>query len=283
VGRHSRRGGSLGAGEAEAVRESRQKASNGRFPVGFVGHGNPLSVLDTRKAAEWRAWAATLPVPSAVLAVSAHWEGAPLTLGSTRTHTELVYDFWGFPDEMYRLRYPAPGAPWLAETLNGLLGDVTTMAVSERSLDHGVWIPLLRMWPDAGLPVLQISMPASMSDETLFEVGRTLAPLRDEGVFILGSGNLVHDLRHVDFAGDFDPPPYAVEFDTWVAGRLEEHDHRALVAWRDLAPAPRQAHPSAEHFRPILVAAGAGGSDGVCFPVEGFENRTVSRRCVQFG
>jgi 4,5-DOPA dioxygenase extradiol len=254
-----------------------------RFPVGFVGHGNPLSVLDTEKTSEWREWADSLPTPSAILVISAHWEGVPLALGSTERHVDLVYDFWGFPEALYRLQYPAPGASDLARAVEGLLAEGPRPIESGRSLDHGVWIPLLRMWPDAQLPVLQLSMPRTFSDADLYSLGRRLATLRGHGVLILASGNLVHDLTGADLTADSEPPQYAREFDAWVAERLSTGDHESLVRWRETAPSARRAHPTAEHFRPILVAAGAAGDDSVCFPVEGFENRTVSRRCVQFG
>lgn len=261
-----------------------QAPSAERFPVGFVGHGNPMSVLDERKGALWRGWAEALPRPSAVLAVSAHWEGVPVILGNTGRHDELLYDFWGFPAEMYRLQYPAPGAPDLATTVRDLLAGSCPLARSDRPVDHGVWIPLLRMWPDADVPLLQLSMPSNMGEAELYELGERLAPLRDQDVFILASGNLVHDLRGVSFEDDgAQPPRYALDFDRWIAARLLETDRTPLIEWCTLAPDPRRCHPTAEHYRPILVAAGAAGGDPAVFPIEGFENRTVSRRCVQFG
>lgn len=260
------------------------RMSRERFPVGFVGHGNPMSVLDERKGALWRGWAEALSRPSAILAVSAHWEGVPVILGGTESHDELLYDFWGFPAEMYRLRYPAPGAPDLAATAGDLLAESFPLARSDRPVDHGVWIPLLSMWPDADVPLLQVSMPSNMAEAELYELGERLAPLRDEGVFILASGNLVHDLRGVSFDDDEAPPPrYALDFDQWIAARLLETDRTPLIEWSTRAPEPRRCHPTAEHYRPILVAAGAAGGDPASFPIEGFENRTVSRRCVQFG
>lgn len=254
-----------------------------RMPVGFVGHGSPMSVLDEAKGALWRAWGASLPRPRAILAVSAHWEDAPVTIGRVHRHAELLYDFYGFPEEMYRLRYPAPGAPELAERVAGLLDPQVEVAWADRPVDHGAWVPLLHMWPEADVPVLQISMPRPMTEAELYGIGSALAPLRDEGVFILATGNLVHDLRGASFFEDEPPPGYVPEFDQWVAEVLSRGDHDALVAWRERAPEPRRAHPTAEHYRPILVAAGAAGGDVVGFPIEGFENRTVSRRCVRFG
>ncbi len=131
------------------------------------------------------------------------------------------------------------------------------------------------------MPVLQISMPLDLSEEALYQLGSELSPLRDEGVFILGTGNLVHNLRQMSWE-ETEPPPYASGFDEWVAGALERRDDGALLGWTEAAPEPLRNHPSAEHFRPLLVAAGAAQSDGVTFPVLGFEHGTISRRSVQF-
>lgn len=143
-----------------------------RMPVGFIGHGNPLNVVMRKRAEPWRRWGRSLPRPKAVLAISAHWEDAPVTIGRTRDHEELLYDFWGFPEFMYRLRYPAPGAPGLADRVEGLLSPHLPVARAEhRSIDHGAWVPLVHLFPQADVPVLQISMPMTMSEHALFELG----------------------------------------------------------------------------------------------------------------
>jgi 4,5-DOPA dioxygenase extradiol len=251
------------------------------MPVGFVGHGNPLNVVMKERAEPWRAWAYSLPKPKAVLMVSAHWEDTPVTIGRTRDHDELLYDFYGFPEFMYRLRYPAPGAPDLADRVETLLSANLPVARADRPVDHGAWVPLIHLFPEADVPVLQISMPVRMSEGQLYELGGELSPLRDEGVFILATGNLVHDLNHANLAEDPEPPVYVREFDAWVAGALERRDDRALENWLEAAPDPLHAHPSAEHYRPVLVAAGAARGDTARFPVEGFEHGTIARRCVQ--
>jgi 4,5-DOPA dioxygenase extradiol len=251
------------------------------MPVGFIGHGNPLNVVIEERSAPWRRWARSLPRPKAVLAVSAHWEDTPVTIGRTADHDELLYDFWGFPEFMYRLRYPAPGAPDLADRVEAILSPHLTVVRADRPIDHGAWCPLIHMFPEADVPVLQISMPIDLAEEGLVSLGAELSPLRDEGVFILATGNLVHDLRHANLAGDPPPPDYVVRFDAWVAGALERRDDRALEEWRDVAPAALRSHPSAEHYRPLLVAAGAAKGDAARFPVEGFEHGTIARRCVQ--
>jgi len=252
-----------------------------RYPSGFVAHGAPFLALDAALGEPFRQWGAGLPRPTAILVVSAHFERAPLTIGATE-NKELLYDFSGFPRELYQVRYPAPGAPWLADRVEQLLAGEET-ARSERPLDHGVWTPLLHIAPAADIPVLEISMPHRDSPARLFDTGRRLAPLRDEGVFILGSGNLVHNLGRLDWTGTGMPPTWAAEFDAWIADVLARRDWDALIDYRERAPALGLAHPTEEHLRPILVAAGAAADDEVRFVHEGWEYGSLSRRTVQFG
>lgn len=254
-----------------------------RMPVAFVGHGNPLNVVMEDRYEGWVAWSRSLPRPSAILTVSAHWEDAPVTIGRTLGHDELLYDFYGFPDFMYEVSWPAPGAPGLADRLQTLLQPHLSVVRADRPLDHGAWVPLARMFPEADIPVLQLSMPMTMGEIELLGLGAELSPLRDEGVLILATGNVVHDLRHAVFTGDVEPPPFAVAFDDWVEANLERRDDAALTDWRNAAPSALRAHPSAEHYRPLVVAAGAAGDATARFPLTGFEHGTISRRCVQFG
>lgn len=253
-----------------------------RMPVGYIGHGNPLSIADPDRTKPWSEWAKEIPRPSSILVVSAHWEDTPVTIGTTNGHEDLLYDFWGFPDFMYDLTYPAPGAPGLADRVETLIEPSNPVRRSERPLDHGAWIPLMRMWPAADIPILQISMPIDASEEHLYELGRELSPLRDEGVFILGTGNLVHDLRGADLGSNPEPPLYASAFDDWASKVIGSRDDQALMTWREAAPDPLRSHPSAEHYRPILVAAGASRGEAASFSVEGFEHGTISRRSVHF-
>lgn len=252
------------------------------MPVGFVAHGAPTLALDPIKGADLVRWRQQVETPSSILMISAHWQDAPITLSSTRP-VELVYDFYGFPDPLYRVRHDAPVAPALAERIEGLLQGQRILR-SERGLDHGAWVPLRHLDPDAEIPVLQLSMPASASPQELFALGRALEPLRDEGVWILGSGNLVHNLRRIDFS-EGAPPAWAAEFDEWAASRLDAGDLDALLDHRARAPASRLAHPTDEHYRPLLVAAGAAGADleDVSYPIVGFEFGSISRRTVSFG
>lgn len=252
-----------------------------RLPCVFVAHGAPLLAIDPVLGEPLRRWSQMLPRPRAILAVSAHWEDAPLTLGATFT-TELVYDFYGFPEELYRVRYQAPGTPWLAERVNALVGR-RDFRQSERGLDHGVWTPLVHLYPEADVPVLQLSMPRTDSAAELFALGRSLVPLRDEGVLVLGSGNLVHNLRRLEWHDRAAPQLWAIEFDAWIAEVLRRRDFDALVDYESRAPHLSLAHPTEEHLRPVLVAAGAGADETVSFALEGWELGSLSRRSVQFG
>ena len=254
------------------------------MPVSFVGHGAPTLALDGVRGGDLRRWGQAMARPRAILVISAHWNAMPVTLG-THTTQPLMYDFGGFPEDLYRVQYPAPGAPDLAKRTEELLavhGPVSR--APERGLDHGAWVPLLWMAGGADIPVLQVSLPG-LEPDTLFSLGRALAPLRREAVWILASGNLVHNLRRVDWQEEAVTPTWATEFDLWVTEVLEAGDMDALRDYRQKAPATAIAHPTVEHFVPIILAAGAASeaATSVTFPVTGFELGSVSRRCVQFG
>lgn len=268
-------------GEHSKEREDLARKASESLPVGFVGHGAPTLAIDPGKGGDLTRWARGMAKPRAILVVSAHWENTPATAGATRMR-DLLYDFSGFPRELYELRYESPGAPDLARRLSSLVpGGVRE---EDRPLDHGVWVPLIHMAPDADIPVLQLSLPSRGGPQGLFELGRSLAPLQDEGVFIMGSGNVVHNLRRIDWS-EGPAPGWAQEFDQWVAETLASADYDGLVDYRGKSPGLTMAHPTEEHFQPLLVAAGAASVRGSMssFPVEGFEYGSISRRCVQFG
>jgi 4,5-DOPA dioxygenase extradiol len=226
-------------------------------------------------------WGQALPTPRALLVVSAHWQRSPPALGTTVSRP-LLYDFAGFPGELSRLRYPAPGALELAAEVEALL---PVLHQPERPWDHGVWVPLLHLFPRAQVPLLQLSLPSQLSPRELVDTGRRLAPLRERGVLILGSGGMVHNLGQLDWSESATTPAWALEFEAWVRARLGEFDLAALSDYRRQAPGAQWAHPSEEHFLPLLVAAGAAapGPHQVRYPVEGFEYGSLSRLSVQFG
>lgn len=252
------------------------------MPVVFVAHGAPLVAIEDARGGPLVAWGRQLPRPTSVLALSAHWE-ASLSLGSVERHDVLVYDFGrGLPEALFSVRWPAPGAPSLAARVRDLLAHRAPRQ-TDRGLDHGAWTVLMRLFPEADVPTLQLSVPREATEQDLIELGRQLAPLRDEGVLILGSGNLVHNLSTLDVTDTQPAPDWAVAFDRWVTEATERRDLDALAAWMERAPHPRLAHPTPEHFRPFLICVGAAIGDPVSWPVTGFEHGSTSRRSAQFG
>ena len=229
----------------------------GRMPSLYLGHGAPPLVDDPLWVVQLEAWARALPEPSAILVVSAHWESAPLTIGAIADAAPLVYDFYGFPERYYHATYPSPGAGALAARVRGLLAGTEQVAdAPDRGLDHGAYVPLTVMYPQADIPVLQISMPDLAADR-LLRIGAALSPLRDEGVLIMGSGFLTHGLPFLkDFSYDATPPGWSTEFDLWAARALDQGDVDALANFQR-APGARYAHPSTEHFAPLFVTLGA--------------------------
>ncbi len=239
---------------------------------------------DAAWVAELGRWAHDLPRPKAILMVSAHWLDEPVTLAATTT-VPLVYDFYGFPKRYYEVTYPAPGAPALAKRVRELLSTLGPVADDpRRGLDHGAYIPLLAMYPDADVPVLQISIP-TMDPQSLIALGRALAPLRREGVLIVGSGFLTHNMHAFEGEGRSGPPSWATEFDAWAKDAIGRRDVDAMAQYRALAPGVRMALPSHEHFVPILVALGASidEPEAVTFPISGFTYGSFTKRSVQFG
>ena len=270
-------------GEAAEVAERAQRVHAGsRMPTLYLGHGAPPLVDDPLWVAQLAAWASALPRPKSVLIVSAHWENAPLTMGATRTGTPLVYDFGGFPERYYQQQYQSPGAPELAADVRRLLSDQPVAEEPNRGLDHGAYVPLTVMYPEADVPVLQVSMP-SLDPERLFEIGRRLRPLRDQGVLIIGSGFLTHGLPYIrDFRFDAPPPAWSAEFDAWAHEALEHGDVDELSDFVHRAPAVRYAHPRTEHLAPLFVTLGAGDSNGEPLPtiIDGYW-MGLSKRSIQ--
>jgi 4,5-DOPA dioxygenase extradiol len=226
-----------------------------RLPAIYLSHGAPPLADDPLWTRQLAAWSAELPRPRAILVASAHWEAAPTAVGATTT-VPLTYDFYGFPRHYYEVTYPAPGAPELAADVRKLLGGVHEDP--NRGLDHGAYVPLVEMYPEADIPVLQISLP-SLDPNVLLEVGRNLAPLRDQGVLIVGSGFTTHNLRAARFelGTDGPAPTWSREFDDWVDGAVAARDLDGLLDFEHKAPAARLAHPRTEHFAPLFVALGA--------------------------
>jgi 4,5-DOPA dioxygenase extradiol len=253
------------------------------MPVIFAAHGAPVLLDDDAWMNELAAWAKAMPRPKSILMVSAHWEERPTRLGATQP-VPLVYDFYGFPEKYYRTTYPAPGAPELAARVRQLFqqNDIGCADDPKRGLDHGAYVPLVAMYPKADVPVLQVSMPGLVPEE-LISLGRALAPLRDEGVLIFGSGFLTHNMR---FAFRPGTPEWAREFDSWAERALLRLDLDALADFQAKAPGAQMALPTWEHYAPVLVAAGAVAEERpkTTFPITGWwMNGAFTKRSVQFG
>jgi 4,5-DOPA dioxygenase extradiol len=257
--------------------------SGKRMPVVFMAHGAPPLFDDAGWLGELGRWGASMPRPDAILVLSAHWDATPAAIGATEARP-LVYDFYGFPERYYRFAYPSPGAPVLAARVRELLDARGLKHVDrpDRGLDHGVYCPLAGMVPDASIPVLQVSLPG-LEPRALVGFGRALAPLADEGVLVAGSGFLTHNLRTIGQP----VATWAREFDAWAAEALAKRDLDALADFSSRAPAAAIAHPTHEHYAPVLVAAGAAAEAGrsdVTFPIEGFWNgMSFTKRSVAFG
>ncbi len=225
-------------------------------PALYIGHGAPMLLDDPIWSGELSQWSQSMAKPTAILIVSAHWESAPLTLGTTTQGTPLIYDFGGFDPKYYNLQYAAPGAPELAARIKALINEPITDQPN-RGLDHGAYVPLLKMYPDADVPVLQMSIP-TFDPERLFALGQKLAPLREEGVMIIGSGFLTHGLPFLrDWSINATPPGWSAEFDLWAKDVLDRGAIDELMDYKAQAPGMPYAHPTVEHFAPIFITLGA--------------------------
>jgi 4,5-DOPA dioxygenase extradiol len=234
------------------------------LPSIFVSHGAPTLALDAGPTgAAWRALIQRLPKPEAILVISAHWETAAPEV-SEADPPKTIHDFGGFPDALYRIQYPAPGAPKLAARVADLLGAAghKTTVHPTRGLDHGAWVPLREMEPDANIRSAQLSIQTHLGPRHAYAIGQALRPLRDEGVLILASGGIVHNLRQLDWnAGDEVKDSglgWATTFNDWMAEHTMAGDTEALLDYRRLAPNAVQSHPTEEHLLPFYVALGAG-------------------------
>ncbi len=228
------------------------------MPALFLSHGAPPLVDSELWVSQLQRWAADLPRPTAILVVSAHWESAPLAIGATTTGTPLVYDFGGFPQRFYEVTYTSPGAPGLARQVAALMPDNEPVVQQpHRGLDHGAYVPLTVMYPDADIPVLQISLP-TLDPRRLLHLGERLRPLREQGVLIIGSGFTTHGLPFLrDPRPEAAAPGWSAEFDAWAGERFAAGDIEALLDFRTRAPGMPYAHPTVEHFAPLFVTLGA--------------------------
>lgn len=255
-----------------------------KMPALFIGHGNPMNAIeDNRYSRAWQSLGNELPRPRAVLSISAHWltEG---TLVHAGEHPATIHDFWGFPRELYRVRYECAGSPGLADRIITLIEKTKVEPDRDWGLDHGTWAPLRRIFPDAGVPVVQLGIDISRPAGFHYELGRELAPLRDEGILIMGSGNIVHNLGRVSFEPDTQPFTWAVDFDELARELMESGDHQALIDYQELGASATLAIPTPDHYWPLLyVLALQEDGEAPRFPVTGIAHGSVSMRAVVFG
>ncbi len=253
-----------------------------QMPVVFIGHGSPENATEENEfAAAWRRLGQELPKPKAILCVSAHWltDGVGVTAVK---QPKTIHDFGGFPEELYQIKYKAAGSPDLAERVRQLVKTEQVQLDTGWGFDHGCWVPLLRMYPGAEIPVIQLSLDPEYPTDKHFEVGRQLAPLREEGVLIVGSGNLVHNLMLARMSLTAKPYEWTVSFDNFVKESLLESDFEGLINYQD-RPDAAFAHPTNDHYLPILYVAGAAGKKGKPrFLCETFWAGSFSMRCVVY-
>jgi 4,5-DOPA dioxygenase extradiol len=231
------------------------------MPVLFVGHGNPMNAIEDNEFSRgWHDAAKALPEPVAILCISAHWETWG-TLVTAMDKPRTIHDFGGFPQALYDVQYPAPGSPWLAQEAAQAVTNAHVSMDREWGLDHGCWSVLKRMYPDAHVPVVQLSLDASQPAQYHYDLAKNLAPLRDKGVLILGSGNMVHNLGRVviqgDSPSDFNRPfglPWAIEASATLKKLIVERRHAELVDYQALGRAVQLAVPTPEHYLPMLYA-----------------------------
>ena len=231
-----------------------------RLPAIFLGHGSPMEALGGPYADAWQRLGETLPRPRAVLMISAHWY-IDATAVTAMKAPRTIHDFYGFPEELYQISYPAPGEPWLAERIANLLVPLNILQDQDWGLDHGAWSVLRHVFPNADVPVVQLSIDRTKPPSFHFEIGRRLRDLRDEGVLIAGSGDVVHNLRRVSFDEGAQPYDWAVRFNDVVRQSIADHDWQPLIDYPALGQDAQQSIPTPEHYLPLLYTLGAAYED----------------------
>jgi 4,5-DOPA dioxygenase extradiol len=255
-----------------------------RLPALFVGHGNPMNAFgDNEFARGWRSLVEDIPKPEAILCISAHWEANGSLVNTTRD-PRTIHDFYGFPEALYRMEYPCPGFPDGAPIGERSVKSTSVGTDPDRGLDHGVWAVLCHMYPEANIPVFELSLDAAKPPEFHYQLGRELAPLRDEGILIVGSGNLVHNLMLADLSGEGEPYPWAEEFDTMAAQFILGGEDERLIDYDALGQAAQLSVPTDEHYLPLLYILGMRDTgEDVTFVNEKIVHRSVGMRSVRFG
>lgn len=255
------------------------------MPAIFIGHGNPMNALTINVyTRSWRSIGEAMPKPKAVLCISAHWY-IPALAVTAMEQPRTIHDFGGFPRELFEFQYPASGSPALAERVNGLLGGNVAMDESHWGLDHGTWSVLCHVFPEADVPVVQLSIDETKPASWHYDTAKLLAPLRNDGVLVIGSGNIVHNL-HTYAWGDQSGEPFdwALRFDQNARGLMLSGTHAPLIEYETLGKDALLSAPTPDHYLPLLyILALQADGDEVSFPVEGFDGGSISMTTVMVG
>ena len=255
-----------------------------KMPVLFVGHGSPMNAIETNVySLAWEELGTKLPKPHAILCISAHWltDGTFVHISET---PKTIHDFWGFPRELYEVRYRCPGAPTVAKEIQSLVAKTDVKPDTEWGLDHGTWTVMRRLFPNADVPVFQMSIDHTKPSDFHYGIGKDLAALRKRGVLIVGSGNIVHNLRVMHYDPDAKPYDWAVEFDELTKQLIAAGDHRSLIAYEKFGKVASLAVPTPDHYWPLLYTiALQEDSEPVSFAIEGITNGSISMRTIIIG
>jgi 4,5-DOPA dioxygenase extradiol len=263
----------------------RKSMQTPRMPTLFLGHGSPMNALEQNDFTRSLVKLATeLPKPKAILCISAHW----MTSGTWVTHMKkpkTIHDFYGFPQELFNVQYAAPGSPELAELVASTISQPKIFSDEEKwGLDHGTWSVLRHMHPKADIPIIQLSLDMTKPIEFHLALGKQLSPLRDLGILIVGSGNVVHNLRMISWNENANPHPWATEFDQWIKEKINARDFNAVVFEATKSQAGQLSIPTPDHYYPLLYILGASTpSDPIEYVYEGIQNAAISMRSIRFG
>jgi len=254
-------------------------------PVLFIGHGSPMNAIADNSFTQTLSKLGKLyPAPKAILCISAHWmtEGTWIT---RMPRPKTIHDFYGFPDELFQIQYPAPGDPEIADLISTTIHEPKISPDNETwGLDHGTWSVLRHIFPNADVPVLQLSLNMEQQAQYHYELGKQLRTLRDQGILIVGSGNVVHNLRKISWESDAEPFDWAIEFDDWIRAKLQSRDFDSIINGFNKSEAGKLSVPTSEHFLPLLYILGASyEEDKLKFEFQGIQNGSISMLTVRFG
>ena len=254
------------------------------MPAVFVGHGSPMNALEQNPYTKgWGKLADSLPLPKAVLMISAHWltEGTFVHEGKM---PRTIHDFWGFPKELYDLTYPCPGSPEYASAVKMLMTESEVLSDLNWGLDHGAWVVLRHMYPEANIPVFQMSIDVARNSEQHYALAKALIPLRKKGVLIIGSGNLVHNLGNISWEETAQPFDWALEFDTKATELMEKGDHHSLIHHEKLGRSAELSIPTPDHYWPLIYTLALQEKDEpIAFPIQGISHGSISMRTLRIG